>query len=67
MADFRKEALTKTLREDFGITTAEQLLRAIGSMTKLDITQFVLRPDTERKENYGIQHSVPNLSVAARA
>ena len=65
MTDFRKEALAKTLREDFGITTAEQLLLAIGSMTKLDITQFALRPVAdERKENYGLRS---NLSISARA
>lgn len=65
MADFRKDALIKTLREDFNITTAEQLLSAIGSMKKLDITQFVLRPFAdERKENYELRN---NLSVSARA
>lgn len=65
MADFRKDALVKTLQEDFNITTAEQLLSAIGSMKKLDITQFVLRPFIdERKENYELRN---NLPVSARA
>lgn len=50
MADFRKEALIKTLKEDYGITTAEQLTKAISGMKKLDITQFVFR-DTERNNN----------------
>lgn len=65
MADFRKEALIKTLREDYGITTAEQLLKAISGMAKLDITQFVLRSDAERKNNDTDKHSLP--AFAARA
>lgn len=65
MADFRKDALIKTLREDYGITTAEQLLKAISGMTKLDITQFVLRSDAERKNN-DTTNSLP-IPFAARA
>lgn len=64
MADFRKDALIKTLREDYGITTAEQLLEAIRTMKKLDITQFVLRPDAERTKHNELRNNVP---VAARA
>lgn len=66
MADFRKDALIKTLREDYNITTAEQLVSAIRNMAKLDITQFVLRPDAERKNN-DTANSLPTVPFAARA
>ena len=64
MADFRKDALIKTLREEYGITSAEQLMDALRGMKKLDITQFVLRPEAERTK-----YDLPNtkLPVAARA
>lgn len=65
MADFRKDALIKTLREEYGITTSEQLLDAIRNMKKLDITQFVLRPEAGRTKNYDLPNT--NLPVAAGA
>lgn len=65
MADFRRDALIKTLREEYGITSAEQLLEAIKGMKKLDITQFVLRPEAERTNNYDLPKH--NLPVAAGA
>lgn len=45
--DFRREALLKTLREDYGITTLEQFLEAFKKIPKIDITQFVLPPNTK--------------------
>lgn len=65
VADFRKDALIKTLRDEYGITSAEQLLDAIRNMKKLDISQFVLRPEAERTKNYDVPNT--NLPVAARA
>lgn len=47
MADFRKEALLQTLREEYGITSMDELADAIRKMKKLDITQFVLPPVQE--------------------
>lgn len=41
MENPRLEAILRTLREDYGITTVEQLMDAIRNMKKLDITQFV--------------------------
>lgn len=41
MANPRREAILRTLREEYGITTTEQLMDAIRNMKKLDITQFV--------------------------
>jgi len=64
MADFRKDALIKTLGDEYGITSAEQLLEAIRNMKKLDISQFVLRPDAERTKNYDVRNT--QLPVAAR-
>lgn len=47
MGNPRREAILRTLREDYGITTVEQLMDAIRNMKKLDITQFVY---SEKKE-----------------
>ena len=47
----RKAALLKILLEDYGISTAEQLLEAIRGMKKLDITQFVFTPTEKGAEN----------------
>lgn len=57
MADFRKETLIKVLREEFGITSAAQLLDAIGTMKKLDISQFVLLPALKGEERHGAAQS----------
>lgn len=45
MADFRREALIRTLQADYGITTVEELLDGIRNMSKVDIAQFVIRPE----------------------
>lgn len=45
MADFRREALIRTLQDDYGITTVEELLDGIRNMSKVDIAQFVIRPE----------------------
>lgn len=50
MENPRREAILRTLREDYGITTVEQLMDAIRNMKKLDITQFVY---SEKKEGEG--------------
>lgn len=47
MDSLRKEALLRTLEDDYGITTLEQLYEAMRKMKKLDITQFVTYPQTE--------------------
>lgn len=47
MKNPRREAILRTLREEYGITTAEQLREAVRTMKKLDITQFVY---SEKKE-----------------
>lgn len=47
----RKAALLKTLLEDYGISTVEQLLEAISEMKKLDITQFVFTHTEKGAEN----------------
>lgn len=47
MEGFRKEALIKTLKEEYGISTVEELLNALCRMKKLDITQFVASVETK--------------------
>lgn len=42
-----KEALLRTLREEYGITTEEQLLTAVSHMDRLDISQFVVHPSQD--------------------
>lgn len=41
----RTERLWKILREDYGITTRQQLDEAIAKLPKLDITIFVMTPE----------------------
>lgn len=41
MNEWLKESLLNTLRTEYGITSAAELMEAIRSMEKLDITQFV--------------------------
>lgn len=50
MDDFRKAAALKTLREEYGIHSALELLEAICTMEKLDITQFTF--PLEKGEGY---------------
>ena len=66
MPDTLKDSLIRTLKDEYGITTYEQLLEAIRSMKKLDITQFVFQQATERKvqQNVRIRNT---LSVSAGA
>lgn len=45
MTDFRCKVLIRTLQTDYGITTVEELLDGIRNMTKVDIAQFVIRPE----------------------
>lgn len=42
--------ILRTLREDYGITTVEQLMEAIRTMEKLDITQFVYSEKTQEAQ-----------------
>lgn len=45
MSGFCREALIRTLQDDYGIITVEELLDGIRNMTKVDIAQFVVRPE----------------------
>ena len=47
----RRERIIKTLREEYGITTVEELREAIRTMKKLDITPFVYPVNREHKSN----------------
>ena len=49
MENPRREAIIRILREEYGITTAEQLREAVRTMKKLDITQFVYPVETGGK------------------
>ena len=46
MKNPRLEAILCILREEYGITTVEELLEAVRTMKKLDITQFVYPVNT---------------------
>ena len=50
MADFRREALIRTLQADYGITTVEELLDGIRNMSRVDIAQFVSPSRQNRQE-----------------
>lgn len=59
---FRKDALLRTLREDYGITDSEQFLEALRKMKKLDIAQFVLTPETRGEKQCTRQFPEPAMS-----
>lgn len=61
MNGFRKDALLRTLKEDYGITTMEQLYDAMRKLKKLDITQFVAAPQTK-----GLPQGVDVLQLRRR-
>lgn len=49
MSNFKKDALLRTLIDDYGINNSAELAVAIKKMNVLDITQFVL-PPTQKGE-----------------
>jgi len=63
MYGFRKEALTRTLKEEYGITNDEQLNEAIENMNKIDIAQFVSIPQKKNgdKKLCNTQNPQPTL------
>lgn len=59
---FRKDALLRTLKEDYGITDPEQLLEALRKMKNLDIAQFVLTQEMRREKQCTRQFPKPAMS-----
>lgn len=63
MNGFRKDALLRTLKEEYGIATMEQLYDAMRKMKKLDITQFVAAPQTKGEKICTRQHPQPTTGL----